>query len=72
MITICLDFGNTRLKLALFEDDELKEILVLQNDPFSHLEEIIKKYSPHRSILSSVIEHDIKIEELLIDTTQFH
>lgn len=70
--TICLDFGNTRLKLALFEDDELKEIFVLQEDALNHLEEIILKISPHRSILSSVIEHDIEIETLLNNTTQFH
>jgi type III pantothenate kinase len=70
--TICLDFGNTRLKLALFEDNELNEIFVLEENAFTHLEEIISKFSPHRSILSSVIEHDIKIETLLKSTTQFH
>ena len=70
--TICIDFGNTRLKLALFENDELKEIFVLQDDAVKHLDEIIKDHSPHRSILSSVVEHDEKIEEILKNTTQFH
>ncbi len=70
--TICLDFGNTRLKLAVFEDNELIEIFVLGEDALYYLEEIISKFSPHRSILSSVIEHDVKIESLLNNTTQFH
>src|SRR5215218_4088288 len=70
--TLCLDFGNTRLKLALFEDDELNEIFVLRDDAFTHLEELIKNYSPQHSILSSVIEHDARIEELLTSTTKFH
>jgi pantothenate kinase type III len=28
--TICLDFGNTRLKTALFIDDTLKKLIVLE------------------------------------------
>jgi type III pantothenate kinase len=70
--TLCLDFGNTRLKTALFENGELKEITVLNNHPLSHLEEIIHQQQPSKSILSSVIDHDGQIEELLKSTTGFH
>src|SRR5829696_7091863 len=70
--TICLDFGNTRLKLALFEDDVLKEVLVLQQAAVAHLDEIIQQYQPQNSILSSVIDHDPKIEELLAAKTNYH
>ena len=69
--TICLDFGNTRLKLGLFENDELKEIFVLA-DAYEDLKSIIEQHSPQRSILSSVIKHDEKIEQLLKETTRFH
>jgi len=70
--TLCLDFGNTRLKLALFENADLKEIIVLNNDPIIHLKQIIERYQPSASILSSVISHDIQIEELLQSKTHFH
>lgn len=70
--TLCLDFGNTRLKAALFENADLKEIIVLNINPLQHLREIIEQHRPVVSILSSVVNHDIEIEELLKSETQFH
>jgi len=70
--TLCLDFGNTRLKTALFSNADLKEIIILDENPLTHLKAIIEKHSPSASILSSVITHDIQIEELLKSKTQFH
>ena len=72
MTTLCLDFGNTRLKAALFLDNELKEIFVLQEDGVKDLHAIIKKANPQASILSSVINHDAAIEDVLNDATEFH
>jgi len=72
MITLCLDFGNTRLKLALFEKDNLKEVIVLRKAAVAHLNEIIQQHKPQRSILSSVIHHDEAIERLLKEETSFH
>src|SRR3569833_2452476 len=70
--TLCLDFGNTRLKTALFENGELKDVFVLQDEPFKDLQQIIKDYKPTSSILSSVVNHDAQIEVVLSSTTQFH
>lgn len=72
MVTLCLDFGNTRLKAAVFEKDELKEVIVLRKDLLPHLQQIIAQYGPQRSILSSVINHDAAVEELLEKETSFH
>jgi type III pantothenate kinase len=71
MKTLCLDFGNTRLKTALFEGDELKEVILLR-DPLEHLQEIITNYQPDKSILSSVINHPPEVEEVLSRHTAFH
>ena len=30
--TICFDFGNTRLKAAVFENDNFSEEIILPND----------------------------------------
>jgi type III pantothenate kinase len=70
--TLCLDFGNTRLKTALFENGEPKENIVLNENPLHHLQNIIEQHKPSSSILSSVINHDVLIEELLRSTTHFH
>ena len=72
MITLCLDFGNTRLKTAVFEHDELKEVIVLRSDAVVHLQEIIARYQPQHSILSSVIHHDPAVDGLLAEKTSFH
>jgi len=72
MTTICLDFGNTRLKTAVFENEQLKEVIVLKEDASQHLQNIIDQYQPQNSILSSVINHDIRLEELLKSKTIFH
>jgi type III pantothenate kinase len=70
--TICLDFGNTRQKLAFFEGDVLKEVVVLQENVTTHLKEILQQYQPQHSILSSVINHDSAVEDLLQEATQYH
>ena len=71
-ITLCLDFGNTRKKVAVFHDAEMKEGIVLPDDPIETIQSLIRKYQPAKSILSSVIEHNPSIEELLARNTKFH
>lgn len=72
MTTLCLDFGNTRLKAAIFNDDALIEEQVLPDDGVETLQRILKTYHPDRSILSSVIDHNPVMEELLASNTSFH
>lgn len=70
--TLCLDFGNTRLKAAVFTHGKLQEVVVLKDDAASTIEDLINRTNPERSILSSVINHNEKIEALLSQRTQFH
>lgn len=72
MTTLCLDFGNTRLKAAIFNDDALIEEQVLPDDGVETLQQVLKTYHPDRSILSSVIDHNPVMEELLASNTSFH
>jgi type III pantothenate kinase len=72
MISLCLDFGNTRLKAALFEDARLMKIIVLGASPVEELRQIIQDYKPQRSILSSVVDHNPLVDELLQTNTGFH
>ena len=70
--TLCFDFGNTRLKCAVFEGREFMEERVLENtDPLT-IQQLIDHYQPAKSILSSVINHPAELETQLAKHTRFH
>jgi type III pantothenate kinase len=70
--TLCLDFGNTRLKAAIFNDREFMEELVLPDASPATLLQLLNLHQPTKSILSSVVLHPPEIEELLKKYTLFH
>lgn len=70
--TICFDFGNTRLKYGVFEGDELMHDGALHHEAvWDSLKEVVEKYSPEHTLLSSVIHHDSQIEDLLAERSHF-
>lgn len=70
--TICFDFGNTRLKAAIFKENDFCKELTLSDDSVETIQSILKEYQPTHSILSSVIKHNPEIEILLARHTIFH
>lgn len=72
LTTICFDFGNTRLKYAVFADGDLQAVHVLKDDREETIRTLLEKYRPDKSILSSVIDHNPGMEELLTAETRFH
>jgi type III pantothenate kinase len=70
--TICFDFGNTRLKYAVFENDVFSEEAVLPNDNTETIGALLKKINPQKTILSSVIDHNVEIERILAEHSTFH
>ena len=72
MTTLCFDFGNTRLKCGVFIDGSLNTVEVLADDSIQSVQTLLDKYKPNKAILSSVINHDTAIEELLAGFTHFH
>lgn len=71
-VTLCFDFGNTRKKVAVFENDEMVKAFVLESDNNESIQSLIGTYHPKKSILSSVIDHNTGIEEILAAHTKFH
>src|SRR5678815_4511049 len=71
-ITLCFDFGNTRKKVAVFKDDIIDNAMVLTDDSIEAIQSLIDTWQPRKSILSSVIDHNAGIEELLAAKTKFH
>lgn len=72
MTTLCFDFGNTRLKVAVFINRDFSEEFILPDDSVEEVKKVIEKYNPQRTILSSVINHNPAIEEILVSKTSFH
>ena len=72
MKTLCFDFGNTRLKFAVFYDDVFTEEITLPNEELFTIERVLYVHQPQRTILSSVINHNPAIETLLAAQTKFH
>jgi type III pantothenate kinase len=73
MTTACFDFGNTRLKAAIFENKTLSSVHVLHADALNEdIIALIAKNNVNNAILSSVIDHPQEIENTLATTTCFH
>ena len=70
--TLCFDFGNTRMNVAVFTDGEFREEQILADDRKVTISALLDKFHPSRSILSSVIHHHPAVEELLRAHTRFH
>ncbi|HUR11696.1 MAG TPA: type III pantothenate kinase, partial [Flavitalea sp.] len=71
-VTLCFDYGNTRLKCAIFREGDLEDVIVIDNDEPETIRQLIKKYDAEKSLLSSVINHNAESEELLRKLTRFH
>ncbi len=72
MSTLCFDFGNTRLKCAFFKNGNLSEVAYLEQGNAEEVSQLIERFNPDQSILSSVINHDPEMEEVLRKKTRFH
>ncbi|MBA2500673.1 MAG: type III pantothenate kinase [Chitinophagaceae bacterium] len=69
--TLCLDFGNTRRKAAVFQDGNIIKHISLEND-LAGIQSLLQEFKPDKSILSTVVNHTEEIEALLAAKTQFH
>ena len=72
MTILCFDFGNTRLKVAVFKDNKMQEAIVLKDDSEATLHELLAIHKPEHSILSSVIKHNPLTENILASQSTFH
>ncbi|MET0243668.1 MAG: type III pantothenate kinase [Flavitalea sp.] len=71
-ITCCFDFGNTRKKCAVFTGRELTDLVVMEDDNEQTIRDLLEKYHPEKTLLSSVINHNPLIESILAEKSKFH
>lgn len=72
MITICFDLGNTRRKAAVFNGDVLLETVGLEGELSPVTAGLLDRYTPVKTILSSVVDHEQDLEILLASRSVFH
>ncbi len=65
-VSLCLDFGNSTLKAALFFGNRMADKFTFaENEALETLHRIITIHKPEKSILSSVVNHNKEIETVL-------
>ena len=70
-VTLCLDFGNTTLKAAVFFSSRIAEKFQFnEQEAIQVIGTILEKYHPQKAILSSVIKHNQEINALLTSKTK--
>src|SRR5688572_14068674 len=73
MSTACFDFGNTRLKAAVFSENKLSEVCVFtQENLAAQIKSFLSARKIENSILSSVIDHSAEVESVLAAGTRYH
>ena len=50
-VNLIIDIGNTTAKIAVFEKNEMVDVINDSNSSFYNLEELIQKYKPTKGIL---------------------
>ena len=70
--TLCFDFGNTRLKCAVFNNRDFIQEIVLDGATTELVAALINEFKPDKTILSSVINHPEALEDLLKKNSRFH
>lgn len=66
----CIDIGNTRVKLALFDEDSLQQVLYQEKLSQSWIDDVRSKYSIHSAIVSTVRKNEDLVMESLGDISQ--
>jgi type III pantothenate kinase len=71
LMNLALDFGNSRLKAAIFHERRLMHVESQPAFNEKSLAKLLEKYSVEASILSSVIRNSLAIEKFLKRKTHF-
>lgn len=71
MKNLTIDIGNSSVKLAVFEQDTMLEMMICEQAVLAQIDVLVKKYGIKKSILSSVAIENKDITEYLRSTTDF-
>lgn len=65
-VNLCIDWGNTNVKAAIFVDDVLQKQQTFSADQaLEQVTGMLEANSPSKAILCSVVHHDADVEQLI-------
>lgn len=65
-LNLCIDWGNTNIKVALFADGKLQRPIIFSEDTIlEQVTGIIESHKPDKAILCSVSQNSIELELML-------
>ena len=65
-VNLCIDWGNTNIKAAIFEDNKMTQSYMLDaKAPIEHISKIIDNHKPQRAIMSSVSDQSGEMDKYL-------
>lgn len=71
MNSAAIDIGNTRIKIGLFENGELIEVVISDHQDLIEATEAIKKHAPEHIISSSTADEELDITELIPSSAEY-
>lgn len=68
---LCIDWGNTRIKAAIFQDDKiLKDFNFSEEEALTQIMDLVAEYEPKSAILSAVAQYPPELKMLLQEQTK--
>jgi type III pantothenate kinase len=65
-VNLCIDWGNTHVKAAIFDNDKLQKQFSFAAEPATEkVTEIIDTYNPVKAILCSVVDHSDELGHMV-------
>lgn len=65
-VNLCIDWGNTNVKAAIFENNDIVKQLTFPGDAaLEKVSLLIDSYKPVKAIICSVVQHDNELEHLV-------
>ena len=65
-VNICIDWGNTNVKAAIFENDKLQKLFTFSGDAaLEKISSILDLYQPVRAIMCTVVNHSDEVGQLI-------
>ncbi len=65
-LNLCIDWGNTNIKVSLFADGKMQKPVIFSEDSIlEQITGIIETHKPDKAILCSVSQHSIELEMML-------
>ena len=65
-INLCIDWGNSNVKAAIFNDEQIVESVVFsESEAEKVIGSLISAHQPVKAILCSVVFHPVAIEEMI-------